>query len=53
MARLDWTALGGYFLVMLLIGLWSHRRVGDVSGYFTGGGRMPWRLSGVSGTSSR
>lgn len=48
MAPLDWVALGGYFLVMLLIGLWSHRRVGDVSDYFTGGGRMPWWLSGIS-----
>ncbi|MFF3059472.1 sodium:solute symporter family protein [Streptomyces sp. NPDC057909] len=48
MAWLDWAALGGYFLVMLLIGLWSHRRVGDVSDYFTGGGRMPWWLSGIS-----
>ncbi|MEV0749445.1 Na+:solute symporter (plasmid) [Streptomyces sp. NBC_00184] len=48
MAPLDWAALGGYFLVMLLIGLWSHKRVGDVSDYFTGGGRMPWWLSGIS-----
>ncbi|AXI76921.1 sodium:solute symporter family protein [Peterkaempfera bronchialis] len=48
MAWLDWSALGGYFVVMLLIGLWSHRRISDVSDYFTGGGRMPWWLSGVS-----
>lgn len=48
MAPLDWAALGGYFLVMLLIGLWSHRRIGNVSDYFTGGGRMPWWLSGIS-----
>ncbi|MFD7921255.1 sodium:solute symporter family protein [Streptomyces sp. NPDC059740] len=33
---------------MLVIGVWSHRRVGDVSDYFTGGGRMPWWLSGIS-----
>jgi Na+/proline symporter len=48
MAWLDWVAIGGYFLVMLLIGVWSHRRVSDVSDYFTGGGRMPWWLSGIS-----
>lgn len=48
MAPLDRAALGGYFLVMLLIGLWSHRHVGNVSDYFTGGGRMPWWLSGIS-----
>ncbi|MFS4105617.1 sodium:solute symporter family protein [Streptomyces sp. PD-S100-1] len=45
---LDWAAVGGYFVVMLLIGVWSHRRVRDVSDYFTGGGRMPWWLTGVS-----
>ncbi|MEU2025020.1 sodium:solute symporter family protein [Streptomyces sp. NPDC016469] len=48
MAALDWVALGGYFVVMLLIGLWSHKRVSNVSDYFTGGGRMPWWLSGIS-----
>ncbi|MFI6345563.1 sodium:solute symporter family protein [Streptomyces sp. NPDC050560] len=48
MAWLDWVAVGGYFLVMLLIGLYSHRRVSDVGDYFTGGGRMPWWLSGIS-----
>ncbi|MET7550783.1 sodium:solute symporter family protein [Streptomyces sp. NPDC005479] len=48
MAWLDWVALGGYFLVMLLIGLWSHRRVSSVGDYFTGGGKMPWWLSGIS-----
>ncbi|MBC2868490.1 Na+:solute symporter [Streptomyces mexicanus] len=45
---LDWAAVGAYFLVMLLIGVWSHRRVDDVSDYFTGGGRMPWWLTGIS-----
>ncbi|MET7859866.1 sodium:solute symporter family protein [Streptomyces sp. NPDC005318] len=48
MAWLDWVALAGYFLVMLLIGLWSHRRISTVGDYFTGGGRMPWWLSGIS-----
>ncbi|MEU0599511.1 sodium:solute symporter family protein [Streptomyces sp. NPDC006393] len=45
---LDWAAVGAYFLVMLLIGVWSHRRVNDVSDYFTGGGKMPWWLTGIS-----
>ncbi|MFJ8094872.1 sodium:solute symporter family protein [Streptomyces griseofuscus] len=48
MAWPDWVALGGYFVVMLFIGLWAHKRVSDVSDYFTGGGRMPWWLSGIS-----
>jgi solute:Na+ symporter, SSS family len=45
---LDWTTLGAYFVVMLLIGVWSHRRVHNVSDYFTGGGKMPWWLTGIS-----
>jgi Na+/proline symporter len=48
MNSLDWTVLIAYFGVMIAIGVWSHRRVGDVSDYFTAGGRMPWWLSGIS-----
>ncbi|MET8573420.1 sodium:solute symporter family protein [Streptomyces sp. NPDC005012] len=48
MAWPDWTALGGYFLLMLLIGFWSRRRIATVRDFFTGGGRLPWWLSGVS-----
>ncbi|MER5479602.1 sodium:solute symporter family protein [Streptomyces sp. NPDC002734] len=48
MAWPDWVALAGYFLVMLLIGFWSHRRITTVSDFFTSGGRMPWWLSGIS-----
>ncbi|MET9148916.1 MULTISPECIES: sodium:solute symporter family protein [unclassified Streptomyces] len=48
MNSLDWAVLIGYFGVMVAIGLWSHRRVGDVSDFFTAGGRMPWWLSGIS-----
>ncbi|MGW7008403.1 sodium:solute symporter family protein [Streptomyces sp. NPDC054933] len=44
----DWTVLVAYFGVMVAIGVWSHRRVGDVSDFFTAGGRMPWWLSGIS-----
>ncbi|MFE7129951.1 sodium:solute symporter family protein [Streptomyces sp. NPDC057638] len=48
MNSLDWTVLIGYFGVMVLIGLWSHRRVDSVSDFFTAGGKMPWWLSGIS-----
>ncbi|MDF3293405.1 sodium:solute symporter family protein [Streptomyces silvisoli] len=44
----DWAVLVGYFGVMVAIGVWSHRQVGDVSDFFTAGGRMPWWLSGIS-----
>ncbi|MEU0179917.1 sodium:solute symporter family protein [Streptomyces sp. NPDC006207] len=48
MNSLDWAVLVGYFGVMVAIGLWSHKRVDDVSDFFTAGGRMPWWLSGIS-----
>ncbi|MFE1772674.1 sodium:solute symporter family protein [Streptomyces sp. NPDC059008] len=48
MNSLDWTVLIGYFGVMVAIGVWSHKRVDDVSDFFTAGGRMPWWLSGIS-----
>ncbi len=48
MNSLDWVVLIGYFGVMIAIGLWSHKRVDNVSDFFTAGGRMPWWLSGIS-----
>jgi Na+/proline symporter len=32
----------GYFVLMVAIGWWSHRRVNNVSDFFTAGGKMPW-----------
>ena len=48
MNGLDWAVLIGYFGVMVAIGVWSHKRVDDVSDFFTAGGKMPWWLSGIS-----
>ncbi|MBD3003989.1 MULTISPECIES: sodium:solute symporter family protein [unclassified Streptomyces] len=48
MNSLDWVVLIGYFGVMVGIGLWSHKRVDNVSDFFTAGGKMPWWLSGIS-----
>ena len=48
MHTLDWLVLGGYFLIMVAIGVWSHARVGTVDDYFTAGGKMPWWLAGIS-----
>ncbi|MEE1769700.1 Na+:solute symporter [Streptomyces sp. JV185] len=48
MNSLDWVVLIGYFGVMIAIGIWSHKRVDNVSDFFTAGGRMPWWLSGIS-----
>ncbi|NEB79348.1 Na+:solute symporter [Streptomyces sp. SID14478] len=48
MNSLDWVVLIGYFGIMVAIGVWSHKRVDDVSDFFTAGGKMPWWLSGIS-----
>ncbi|MFE5684022.1 sodium:solute symporter family protein [Streptomyces sp. NPDC056512] len=48
MNSLDWAVLIGYFGIMVAIGVWSHKRVDDVSDFFTAGGKMPWWLSGIS-----
>ncbi|MFC6086992.1 sodium:solute symporter family protein [Sphaerisporangium aureirubrum] len=48
MSALDWSVLGAYFVVMVLIGVWSKNRIKSVIDYFTAGGRIPWWLSGIS-----
>jgi Na+/proline symporter len=45
---LDWLVLGGYFLVMVGIGLWSKARIHSVADFFTARGKIPWWLSGIS-----
>ncbi|OPG12143.1 sodium:solute symporter family protein [Microbispora sp. GKU 823] len=48
MNHLDWYVLGAYFIVMVGIGVYSHRRIGNISDFFTAGGKMPWWLAGIS-----
>lgn len=48
MQALDWVVVGGYFLVMIGIGLWAKSRIKNAADYFTAGGKMPWWLSGIS-----
>ena len=36
----DWCVLGGYFLLILVLGLWSARKVHDVADFFMGGRRF-------------
>ncbi|WP_158889160.1 sodium:solute symporter family protein [Amycolatopsis anabasis] len=48
MHALDWTVVSGYFVLMVVIGWWSHRRIHNVKDFFTTGGKMPWWLSGIS-----
>ncbi|MEX2344639.1 MAG: sodium:solute symporter family protein [Balneolaceae bacterium] len=48
MHQLDWAALFLFFLVMIVIGFWSYRQIGDSSDFFVAGGKLPWWLSGIS-----
>ncbi len=44
----DYAVLGGYFVLMLGIGLYFYRHMRDMKDYFTGANKIPWWLSGVS-----
>ncbi len=46
--RLDYTVLGIYMLVILVVGFYVSRFNRETTDYFKGGGRVPWRLSAVS-----
>ena len=49
---LDIGIIVGYFLVVVLIGLWVSRRgAKDLDGYFLGGKTLPWYMLGVSDAS--
>ena len=48
MAMLDWTVVGGFFLLMVFIGYWSSNQISNTDDFFTAGGKMPWWLSGMS-----
>ncbi|MEV6270804.1 sodium:solute symporter family protein [Kribbella sp. NPDC051936] len=48
MTAVDWSVLVGYFVLMVLIGVWSRTKIKTVVDYFTTGGRIPWWLSGIS-----
>lgn len=44
----DWVVILFYFLVMVIIGVWSFNMVKGSGDYFVAGGRLPWWLSGAS-----
>ncbi|WET77092.1 Na+:solute symporter [Amycolatopsis sp. QT-25] len=48
MHLLDRVMVSAYFVLMGVIGLWSHSRADTVSDFFTAGGKMPWWLAGIS-----
>lgn len=48
LAAADYIILAGFFVVMLAIGLIYARRMKNLSDFFSGGGQVPWWLSGIS-----
>ena len=46
---LDWSAIAGYLLITLVLGLYFRRRSGkSVDDYFLSGRRVSWWLAGTS-----
>lgn len=43
-----WCVLGGYFLLMFLMGVYFARKEKDSDGFFRGGKRIPWYVAGMS-----
>ena len=49
LSSLDWTIIGAYFALSLIVGLWVSRQAGkDTKSFFLAGRNMPWWLLGVS-----
>ena len=49
LSTLDWTIVGAYFTLSLVIGIWASKQAGeDTKSFFLAGRNMPWWLLGVS-----
>ena len=49
LSTLDWTIVGVYFAVSLIVGIWVSKHAGqDTKSFFLAGRNMPWWLLGVS-----
>ncbi len=44
----DYLVIGAFFLLMVLIGIYSYRKVKNSNDYFVAGGKVPWWLAGIS-----
>lgn len=45
---LDWVSVALFFIVMVIIGFWSYKKVSGSEDFFVAGGKLPWWLSGIS-----
>ena len=49
LSTLDWTIVGAYFILSLIVGIWASKQAGtDTKSFFLAGRNMPWWLLGVS-----
>ncbi len=46
--QLDFVVIATFFIAMIAIGVWAHFKNKDSADYYTGGGKIPWWLSGIS-----
>ena len=44
----DYLVVGGYFALVLWIGIWFRNRLTNTSDYFAGGNQVPWWMAGIS-----
>src|SRR5690625_1148013 len=48
MQGFDWLVIVLFFVLMVLIGTWSYRRIHGSDDFYVAGGKLPWWLSGIS-----
>ncbi|HEY4654177.1 MAG TPA: sodium:solute symporter family protein [Cyclobacteriaceae bacterium] len=48
LSPLDWWVIIAFFLLVVVIGIWSYFKNTDAADYFVAGGKLPWWLSGIS-----
>jgi len=48
MSGLDWSVLAGFFLLMVVIGYSSYKKVHGSADFFVAAGKLPWWLAGIS-----
>lgn len=48
MTVLDWVVIAGYFVVMVLIGIYAKSKINDASDFYVAGGKLPAWLVGIS-----
>ncbi|MRG45052.1 Na+:solute symporter [Chitinophaga sp. SYP-B3965] len=48
MEQVDYFVLAGYFLLLLMMGIWGYTKIKSSADFYTAGGKLPWWLSGIS-----